>query len=147
MHDAVARHYGAIAYLDPSGQQCSPGDYRTAADAAVVSDMRILHEEVSITYDSKLAVFAATMDRNALAKHVAVADDHSPAPARICKILRLVADNYIGMQDVPGSQFGVTEDRNMAHKSAARAQPNPPFEQAEGSNVDAGRQLDLRADH
>ena len=100
MHHAVARDQRAIADLDPSGKQRAARDDRRVANAAIMGNMRILHEEIAVADDRHVAVLAAAMDRDALAKDIAIADSHPARAAGVGDILRLVADYHIGMDHV-----------------------------------------------
>src|SRR5438270_3932717 len=97
MHHAVARDQRAIADLDPSGEQRPSGDDRRVADAAIMGGMRVLHKEIIVPDDRHLAVLAAAMNRGALTKHIAIANQHFSRTAAVSEVLRLIANDDIGM--------------------------------------------------
>src|SRR5262249_40838941 len=110
MHDAVAGDQRAIADLDPSGEQRVSRDDGGISDAAIVRDVRILHEEVVVADDGDLAALAAAMNRGALAKDVAIADPQLARTAGIGNILWLVADDDIRMDNVRRADFRFAEN-------------------------------------
>ena len=83
MDHAITRDQRAIADLDPSRQQRAAADDDSIADPAVVSDMRVVHEEVVVADDGYLALLASTMNGRTLAKDVPIADSHSARRTRV----------------------------------------------------------------
>src|SRR5208282_3220792 len=106
MHDAVARDERAVAELDPAGEQRAAGDDGRVADAAIVSNVRILHHEVVVAHDGNVAPLAAAMHRGMFAEDVSIADFHRTCAAGVSQILRLVADYRARMKHVVRPEFG-----------------------------------------
>lgn len=74
MHDAIARHKSAIINLYIAGEQSASGYDRVIANLAVMSNVRMVHEEVIVTDDGRAAFFGAAMDLAVFANDVAVTD-------------------------------------------------------------------------
>src|SRR5271168_1615346 len=132
MHHAVARDQRAVTDLDPAGKQRAARDNRAIADPTIVRRVRVLHEKV-ITADScVIAARASAMDRDALAKNIAVADYDAAPLAAISQVLRVVANHSVRMDHVLGANFGVAQNRDVADQTCPRANPDPSVEEAEG---------------
>ncbi len=110
-------------------------------------DVRILHHEVVVAHDCDVAVLAAAMHRGVFAKDVAVADFHRARDAGVREILRLVADYCARMKHVVGAEFGDAEKRDVTDQTSARADADFSVEQAQRTDIDSSRELDLRTHH
>src|SRR5262249_56218294 len=88
MDHAITRYQRAIADLDPSREQRAAAHDDSIAYPAVVSNMRVVHDEVVVADDSYVALLAATMNSGTLAKHVAIADSHLAQQPAVRKVLR-----------------------------------------------------------
>ena len=110
-------------------------------------DVRVLHQEVVVADNRDIAALAAAMHCHALAKDVARADPHAARTAAIGEVLRLVADDHVGMKHVGLAQLDLAQDGDMADKTRARANPDRAVEQTERADLDARRKRDLGADH
>src|SRR5580698_7875193 len=108
--------------------------------------VRVLHKEIAVANNGDLAMLATAMDGDALAKHVAIPNRDLSRPARVAQVLRLVADDHIGMEDVALPDFGITEDRNVTDQARTRANTDATVEHTERTDCDSVRQFDLAGD-
>src|SRR5262249_33347837 len=139
MDHAITRDQRAIANLDPSREQRAPADDDLIADPAVVSNMRVVHDEVVVADDGYFAPLASTMNRGTFAKHVAIADPHLAQRTRVGKVLRLIADHRGRMNHIVRADLGIAENRHVADEPRPRADFDSALEQAERPNLDTRR--------
>ena len=118
MHGHGAAERGVIVDVHVPAQQRAVGHDDVVAQLAVVGHVAAGHQEILVA-DPRDAVFffAAAIDRDAFADDVAVADDDLRVAAGVADVLRLAADDDVGIDDV------VAADRHVAHDRDRVQQP------------------------
>jgi hypothetical protein len=111
-----------------------------------MGDVRILHEEIVVADNRHVAMLAAAMDSDAFAHHVAIANVHPAWAALIADILRLVADDDIGMEYVALPDFGISEHRDVPDQPRSRPDPDASVKQAERADFDPVCEFDVTTD-
>jgi hypothetical protein len=139
MDHAITRYQRAIADLHPPGEQSTTAHDDLIADPAVVSDMRVVHDEVVVANHGYFAPLASAMNSGTFAKHVAIADSHSARQTRVREVLRFISDHRGRMNHIVRSDLGIAENRHVADEPCARTDSDFALEQTERPNLDTRR--------
>lgn len=114
------------------------GDDDLVADVAIVGDVDTGHEEIvgSDARDAELFGGCA-MDRATFPESVSVADDGPGRFTAVAEILRLAADDRLGIEDVVVADTGMAHDGHVIEKPSSRA------DERVGSNDTVGPDMDI----
>src|SRR5882757_2361224 len=97
MHGRISRDNGIVVHMDMSAQQNTIRQNRVTEDVAVMSDVRIRHQEISIAYPSDAVFFVGTaIDGDSFAKEIIVTDFNACRAALIAKVLWFGTDDRAG---------------------------------------------------
>jgi hypothetical protein len=137
MHRAQAADDGMIAHDDMSRQSGVVGENRLVPDYAIVRDVRVGEEEITVADDRFLAGTRAAMDGGKFAEGVALADFEMGRLALVFQVLRLEADGRVRKKFIPRANFARPFDRRVMTDLAALAQFNVRADDGVGSDLHA----------
>ena len=135
MDDAVSRNDRSIVNVNVPAEQHSVDEKRVVKDVAIVSDMRIGHQHVSVT-DARPVVllFGSSADGDSFSEEIVVADfDTGVSVGSEADILRLaanhavrpetvsLADDDFALHDHVAVEFGAVADRDVGANDAERS--------------------------
>ena len=140
-HRAAAEHR-AVADLDVAREQAVVRDDRAVADANVMAEVRADHHEVAVADNGGRAFLRAAMDRDVLAKGVAVADaDFTAHRLVVGEVLRRRADHGSVADDIACAHYHAAREHGVAENAAAVANDDLRPDECVGTD------LDFRAKH
>ena len=133
-HEAVAADGGEVVHghrpgkrgmvvdVDVSAQQRGVGDDDVIAQLAIVGDVAAGHEEVVVAdAGDAVLLFGGAVDGDALADDVVVADDHLGVGAAVADVLRLAADDHVGIEVVAAAEGDVAHQGDVVFQPRAAA--------------------------
>ncbi len=117
------------------------GKHDIVADVAIVSDVRVRHEQVVAAYASDAVVMGGSaIDRAVLAKHIAVTDFQPRRLALVLLVLGRIADRGELEDPVVGADRGGAVDDDMGPDHGARPDLDIGTDDGERSNLDVRSQ-------
>src|ERR1700693_1310559 len=112
-----------------------------------MGDVRVLHQEVVVADSSYIAALTSTMDRHAFTKNVPRADADAAWSASIREVLRLIADDRVGMKHVGLAHCDLAQDSDVTYKPCPCADMDRAVEQAKRADFDVRPKLDFGANN
>ena len=137
MHADAARERGMIVNVDVATQQCAVGHHDVVAQPAIVGHVATGHEKV-VAADRGDAVFffGGAIDRHAFANAVRSPIVDLGIAAAIAHILRLGADDNIGIDVIVLADRHLAHDRDVVFQPRAAADADVGPDHAEGPDFD-----------
>lgn len=136
LHDAGGGEDGAIAYLTLGGNADGNAKDRGVADADVMADVYLVHQEVAIANGGGSVGSERTGDDDVLADDIVRANDHAARCAgNIVQILRLTAYDGILIDLRAAAERRAGEDAGIGVDDAIVANNDIAFYISEGTNL------------
>src|SRR5262245_53505953 len=115
MYARVGSEGGVILHDDVSGQGSPVRENNVVSDAAVVSHMRLRHEEiVGSNLGDVAAAFSSPVQSGVLAKHIPFSDEKTAAFAAVLQIVRLLSRRYKREEAAAPAEFRRSFDNAVA---------------------------------
>ena len=128
----------ALADLDVARQHDVVGEDRAVADPAVVSDVHVGHQEAAGADECRTARLRRAMEGDALADHVALADEEAGLGTLEGQVLRLAAQDRPLVHAVAAAQHRPGLDHGVGAHLAAVADRTPSSITAKGPTLTPG---------
>ena len=115
MHSDSAADGHGVRNVDVTSKHGSIGHDQLVTDLAIMGNMNASHQKTPITQlGDPIFFFARSVDRDALADRVVVADQDTRSTAAVTDILRFTADHRSGMNMIVVSHNDTTFDHHVA---------------------------------
>jgi len=138
MDDAVSGNDRSVVDVNVPAEQHSVDKKRMVKDVAVVGNMRVGHQHVSVANARPVIfLFGASTDGDSLTKEIVIADfDSSVSVSAEADILRLATDHTVWPEAVPLANENFAQDDHVTVKLRAVADRNVWADDTEGANFD-----------
>ncbi len=148
VNNRVSRYNGSVVNMYVAAQQDSIHQYHVVVDSAVVGDMTVGHEHVSMANSRNvILLFRTPVDGDALPKNVVVSDHYLSCRFLIAHVLWFAADHASWVQFVVGTkrrfpvqhhvagQFGKVADDHFRSNHAKWSDDHPFAELGSGGDL------------
>ena len=125
-----------------AAQQNAVDQDRVVVDVAVVSHMRIGHQQVAVSDPGRsILLFGTAVDRDPFAKHVVVADQYPRVGVLKALVLWVTADHAVRQKPVVAADFSVARQYDMTVQAGVFIKLDPRPNETEGAHGDVGPQF------